>query len=265
MTRAAFIDLIRREGLERWPDLDAQHATGIADAERVLAGLRGSVVIDHPCVQGLRMDLDGSVGAKIFCLLCAGAYEAGDFDLYQSHLAPGERVLELGGGIGITAARCAQITGREVVVVEPNPHLHDLIRRQANLNGVSVRIDPRCATGTTAAEHIPFFLHGEMWRSSMLAEPGESYQQIQVATVAINSLLDAIRPDVLIVDIEGAECDLFHETPKHFPAKLFIEVHVPRIGEVASADLVERLTRHGYALTDHRDWMFFFETAAERA
>lgn len=265
MTRAAFIDIVRRERLARWPDLDAQHATGIADAERMLAGIRGSVVIDHPCVQGLRMDLDGSIGAKIFCLLCAGAYETGDFDLYQSRLSRGERVLELGGGIGITAAHCAQITGREVVVVEPNPNLHDLIRRQASVNGVSVRIDPRCATTTTAAEHIPFFLHGEMWRSSMVPEPGESTKQIRVATVPINSLLDSIRPDVLIVDIEGAECDLFHEAPRHFPPKLFIEVHVPRIGEVASADLVERLTRHGYALIDHRDWMFFFQTAAKRA
>lgn len=265
MNRGAFFDLVRREGLAQWPDLDEQHAAGIADAERLLEEQGGSVVIEHPNVRGLRMDLDASVGAKIFHLLRAGAYEAGDFHLYQSHLAHGERVLELGGGVGVTAACCAQITGREVIVVEPNPRLHDLIRRQASVNGVSIRIDPRCATATNAAKLIPFYLHAELWRSSMLPESTERYEHTFVETVPVQSLLEATRPDVLIVDIEGAERDLFHVAPCPLPKKIFIEIHVPRIGEAAAGDLVERLARQGYALTDHREWMFYFQAVTKRA
>ena len=264
MNREDFLEVVRREGLTQWPNLDAQQAAGIDDASRSLSTLRGSVVINHPSVRGLRMDLDASIGPKIFHLLRSGAYEAGDFDLYRSHLVHGERVLDLGGGVGVTAAYCALITGCEVIVVEPNPRLHPLIRRQATVNGVHVRIDTRCAIATNAMDHVPFYLHAELWRSTLVPEPHERYQQIQVDTVAVNSLIEATRPDVLIVDIEGAEQDLFHSAPCHLPKKLFVEIHVPKIGETASADLMERLTGLGYTLTDHRDWMFYFQAAKER-
>jgi len=66
VTRGAFLELVRREGLAQWPDLDEQHAAGIADAERLLEEQGGSVVIEHPNVRGLRMDIEASVGAEIF-------------------------------------------------------------------------------------------------------------------------------------------------------------------------------------------------------
>jgi capsid portal protein len=82
-----------------------------------------------------------------------------------------------------------------------------------------------------------------------------------VATVEVGSLLDATRPDALIVDIEGAERDLFRGSAHHLPPKLFIEIHVPRIGEEASARVVERIVDRGYTMIDHRDWMFVFTRA----
>lgn len=259
MNRAAFLDLVRRDGLAQWPDLDARHASGIAESMRYLNGLRGSVIVDHPCVDGLCMDLDASVGAKIFHLLRIGDYEAGDFDLYRAHLSRGERVLELGGGVGVAAACCAQITETEVTVVEPNPRLHDLIRRQAAANGVRVRVDPRCATTSTTPPRVPFHLNAELWRSSLLPDVGEVYDAIMVDAVSVHALLDTHQPDVLIVDIEGSERELFEDPPQRIPRKLFVEIHVPRIGETASADLVERLTGLGYRLVDHRAWMFHFQ------
>jgi len=259
VNRADFLNLVRREGLAQWPDLDSAHAIGIADAARLLETLRGPFIVDHPRVPGLRMDLDASIGAKLFHLLRAGEYEAGDFDLYRAHLAPGDRVLELGGGVGVTAACCALITMREVIVVEPNPRLHDLIRRQAVLNKVSIRVDPRCATVQSAPALVPFSIHAELWRSSLLPEVGEKYETILVETVEVGSLLDATRPDALIVDIEGAERELCLNATHHLPAKIFIEIHVPRLGEDASAHVFERIVNVGYTMIDHRDWMFTFK------
>jgi FkbM family methyltransferase len=261
MNRTDFLSLVRRESLAQWPNLDTLHAAGIADAARLLHSLRGPIILDHPRVPGLRMILDASVGAKIFHLLRIGEYEAGDFELYGAHLAPGDRVLELGGGVGLTAACCALITMREVIVVEPNPRLHDLIGRQAVLNKVNIHVDPRCATAQRASAPVPFYIHGELWRSSLLPDRGEQYETILVETVEVGSLLDATRPDALIVDIEGAERDLFLGSAHHLPPKLFIEIHVPRIGEEASAHVVERIVDRGYTMIDHRDWMFFFTRA----
>ena len=79
--------------------------------------------------------------------------------------------------------------------------------------------------------------------------------------VEVGSLLDATRPDALIVDIEGAERDLYFASAHHLPAKLFIEIHVPRIREEASARVVERIVDLGYTMIDHRDWMFAFTRA----
>jgi hypothetical protein len=82
-----------------------------------------------------------------------------------------------------------------------------------------------------------------------------------VATVEVGSLLDATRPDALIVDIEGADRDLYIASAHHLPAKLFIEIHVPRIREEASARVVERIVDLGYTMIDHRDWIFAFTRA----
>lgn len=252
----------RSEGLLTWPDLDAMHAAAIADAAVFLSTAPRSIRVDHPRVRGLRMDLDPAVGAKIFHLLRSGQYEPGDFELYERHLAQGDRVLELGGGVGITAAFCAQCTGMPVTVVEPNPGLHELIRRQARVNAVDVRIDPRCVVAAAGTSTVDFHLHDELWRSSISPEAdfprGPRPRTIRVDAVDLQSLLDLERPDALIIDIEGEEAGLCTAPLRHLPRKLFIEIHVPRIGAKASAALAVRIERLGLRFVESRDWMFHF-------
>src|SRR5690606_39782295 len=64
-----------------------------------------------------------------------GDYEEADLELIEKLVMPGDRVLECGGGAGITGSLAAMHSGNPVTIVEPNEVMHDIIRQNVRLNG----------------------------------------------------------------------------------------------------------------------------------
>ncbi|MGG7567769.1 glycosyltransferase family 2 protein [Rhodovulum sp. DZ06] len=90
-------------------------------------------------IDGLRLPLDPRiVTRRIEKALRKGRYEKGERRALAALLRPGDRVLELGGGLGLVSAMAALQDGVErVVVVEANPDLLPVIARTHRLNGVA--------------------------------------------------------------------------------------------------------------------------------
>ena len=88
---------------------------------------------------GVRLAVDPRVlSPAMVATFYSGVYERDEADLIRSTLAPDDRVLELGGGVGFigTIAALAVRDPAQVLIVEANPQLIPLMERNFNLNGV---------------------------------------------------------------------------------------------------------------------------------
>lgn len=251
---------IRGHALMTYPIAPPEERSGVAYLAVVLPQLTQPVRMKHPFLE-LEMELPPLLSPRVFYLASTGEYELPDLELLQRHVKPEDAVMEVGGGIGLTAAVSAKASGRAVVVVEPDERLFPIIRRQVELNGGEVSFvhgAVSAAEPTAGAADVEFFLHEDVWVSSLRAgAPGER-SSIRVPRLSLAEVFTAHRPSVAMVDVEGAEQGLFEGAYPHLPATLLIEVHFPLFGEEQGARVIQSIIDHGYRLIDCRGWTFVF-------
>ncbi len=93
-------------------------------------------------LQGVRIAIDPAIMSdKIQRQIRNGKYERGEARNLPEIIEPGERLLELGGGIGFLSALAAlQRRAEVIVVIEANPELIPVIRETHRLNGVTAQV-----------------------------------------------------------------------------------------------------------------------------
>lgn len=251
---------IQRRALMSYPDPEKP-----SEADLVVMGLllRQSVmpiVITHPTID-IRLELNELLGSRICYLIATGDYEQHDLEIIRDYVRQGDDVLECGGGAGVTTALLGKITGQTVNVVEPDPRLAALIKRNVELNDGTVSFTQACIT-TVGGEMVKFHLAKEIWFSSLQLEAHETIETLSVATNRLEDLVAAHRPSVLIMDIEGIESELFHAALDPAPRLIIIEIHFPHLGSKASSETVQRIIGLGYNLVDIRGWTFVFSRCA---
>ena len=137
-----------------------------------------------------------------------GTYEEDEARGADRCVRPGFRVLELGAGIGYVTAICAQRAGPEnVLSVEANPALLPVIEANLRRNGVpGVTLVHGAATGPVALGATGSFAVSEGYTGSSLDGKG---QRAQVPLISVHDLIRAHKPHVVLMDVEGAEADMF--------------------------------------------------------
>ncbi|MEO1067432.1 MAG: FkbM family methyltransferase, partial [Pseudomonadota bacterium] len=134
-----------------------------------------------------------------------GVYEVTKLVAADAITKPEDRVLELGGGLGLVtvmaARKCEQ--GR-VTTYEAVPQNASLIERNLELNSVSADVRAR-AIGAEPGE-IEFYVTGYAVSSSSSAVRADAAtDKIMAPRDAIASVMEEIDPTVLFIDIEGME------------------------------------------------------------
>jgi len=163
-----------------------------------------------------------------------GGYEAPEIEALTALLKDGDRVLELGCGMGIVSAVVAKkLPGIRVWSYEANPALLPVIDRLHQMNGitnVSVRNAVLLPTseGGTRTLHINW----NFAESSLNPRKG-SGQTVDVPVEDINAVLGHFRPDVLLCDIEGAEQEVFDGVKLDGIRAMVIELHPALISRAA--------------------------------
>lgn len=171
-------------------------------------------------------------------------YEGDELDQICAAVRPGDAVLELGAGIGFISTMIARRIGAgRVVAVEANPQLLPIARRTHAVNGVAVEL-----VGAAVAPEegeIEFHLHPEFWASSTVPRPGS--RPIRVPTRSLRSLLRELRPQVLVVDVEGGEASLFEGLPLDGVRSVVMELHPDVIGLAGVGRTFAAMDRAGFA------------------
>ncbi|NKX44045.1 FkbM family methyltransferase [Roseicyclus persicicus] len=160
-------------------------------------------------LNGVRLSLpQGLATPAILGKLADGTYEADEARAADRCVREGFRVLELGAGVGYVTALCAQRTDpANVLAVEANPDLLPVIEANLARNGLSgVSLVHGAATGPVEEGATARFVVSEGFTGSSLDGKGRA---VEVPLVSVHDLIRAHKPHVVLMDVEGAEADMF--------------------------------------------------------
>jgi FkbM family methyltransferase len=174
-----------------------------------------------------------------------GYYEALETQIIAKVLRPTDIVLELGAAVGFLATWISQrLTAGRVISYEANPSLIDVAANTFRLNDVNVTLRHAAVTGETGCELAEFFVHEDFWASSQIVNSGV---RIEVAAEALQDILHSVRPDLIMVDIEGGELALFEHVELSGIRHAIVELHSAVIGQAGVRRVFQRMAELGFA------------------
>jgi len=178
-----------------------------------------------------------------------GRYEKGEVSALDDFLRPGDRVLDLGAGLGLLSAKAAGIVGGgAVTAVEANPALIPMIRETWRLNGVSGATLLNGIVAPEAGDPAGFYIRRDFWASSVEPDSRPFERVVKIARYGIGDLIRSARPTVILCDIEGAELDLFEQADLSDVRALVVETHPKVYGEDATREFCRALDSRGLRL-----------------
>ena len=161
-------------------------------------------------LNGISLNLpEGLATPEILGKLADGTYEADEARSADRCVRKGFRVLELGAGIGYVTSICARRAGPEnVLSVEANPDLIPVIEGNLARNGLSgVTLMHGAATGPVEEGATADFAVSTGYTGSSLDGKGRA---VRVPLISIHELIRSHKPHVVLMDVEGAEADMFN-------------------------------------------------------
>ncbi|MFN6924047.1 MAG: glycosyltransferase family 2 protein [Tabrizicola sp.] len=231
----------------------ARDPAGSAGGQRIPSDAAIPAAGDAEVIEcnGIRIPFDPRIiTPKIERPLRSGRYEAGECRALRRVLVPGDRVLELGAGLGLCSTAAALVPGvASVTAIEANPDLIPLIRETHRLNGVAGRVDLR--NGVAVAKGgatLPFYIRSDFWASSLEGE-SRPYERVeQLAGIDLADLMHELRPTVLVCDIEGGELGLFDDLDLSSLRHVVLELHPKVYGTSGMAQIAAVLSSKGLQL-----------------
>jgi len=196
-------------------------------------------------------DIPKSVRSHLF----KGIYEAFECDMVKKNVQQGDRVLEIGTGIGMVSLLATKKAGEgNVLSCEANPRLEKVIRANYELNGWQPNLLMKAVTSD--GRDLVFHQDPNILSSSSF-ERDLNLDTITVPSVAMYEVMAAHNPNVLIVDVEGGEIEILPNVDLSGVKAIIIELHPHIIGEDKVADLLRLLDEQGLrvAAREHKTYL----------
>ena len=199
-------------------------------------------------LHGIKIPLSpDEVSPVIWQAITSGRYEAKEAKWVFKAVKRGDRVLELGSGIGVITSLMATIPDVRIWAFEANPSTAALAQRviEANTAG-NVTLTQGILTAGEPTEHR-FYVRKDLWMSSMDKDQGPYEHEITLASANIDDFIAAQNINVLVMDIEGAERDLLQKADLQGVERIFLELHDHLYGLAGIRDITQALAEKGYA------------------
>jgi FkbM family methyltransferase len=195
-------------------------------------------------IEGVRIRVGRHMSPRVERAISRGDYELDELRVIRLVLSPDDIVLNVGAGLGVISAYCAQRIGSgRVFAFEANPDLEPRIRENFALNEVDPALD-MCAVRATPGR-VTIHRRKHIFTPSVLA-PQDGARSIEVPGKALNYLLEKIRPTLLIVDVESAEAELFDGARLAELSTIVLELNERVVGEVKARRVRAALAGLGF-------------------
>lgn len=175
-------------------------------------------------------------------------FEAEEAEELPNILEHGDRVLEIGAGIGFISTLLARdMRVQQVLAYEANPRLMDYMAALHRLNGVE-KVKRRNAILTNEpVDEMTFYLREDFWMGSLEPRPNPFVETVGVPTQSLDEILAQEMITLIVCDIEGAECFLFEDAKFADVTRVYLELHDHITGLSGVSRLFEAMARHGFA------------------
>lgn len=184
--------------------------------------------------------------------LSSGRYENHEADALLLHLRPGDRLLDLGAGLGFICALAAGVLGEGAVMgVEAGPETVKLARRNLAANGFEGVKVMRGAVIGKGEGAVEFGQRPAFWASALRGPEGwpENAEVIRVPARPLGKLLARFAPTVICCDIEGGELEVLTQ-PLPGVRLVVVETHPQVYGAEGVARLRAALTGQGFVAAE---------------
>jgi FkbM family methyltransferase len=160
----------------------------------------------------------------------------------------GERILEIGAGIGFISALAARDPRISAIrVYEANPLLIRVIKEIHALNGIeNVEIRNGVLLNQTRGNTSKFYVRRDFWSSSLDEKPFGYKEVIDVPNFSFSAEIEDFNPTMIICDIEGGERDLFMNANLSGVKKIYVEVHQRVIGRKGMKRLFDAMSARDF-------------------
>lgn len=201
---------------------------------------RGSVLV----LDGIKLKANRTLSRFMAEVIWSGKHTRPERTLVHEALTSDDIGLELGGGVGLVAISCAKkIGGARVYSFEANRLLEPLVKENCDLNGVYPHFE-FCILGDSES-CVTLHVGSDFWVSSLIRTSAHD-RTLSVPVKSFNQAVSRIRPTFLIVDIEGAEEDLFRHANLEPFDKIMIELHPSEPGADLTNDVRRRILDAGF-------------------
>ncbi|MDY6990087.1 MAG: FkbM family methyltransferase [Thermodesulfobacteriota bacterium] len=207
--------------------------------------------------EGVLLRMDRGLSNAMVTLLRKGRHNQEERQLVIPALKRNDMVMELGGGIGHMAIRCAKKIGSDrVSTFEGNPQLARIMGENFRLNSVSPTVH-FCLLGREEGS-AEFHVGEDFWSSSTVRAPYHDFT-ITVPVRPFNKMVKTLNPTFLLIDIEGGEYELFQYADLETVRKLMVEVHPKVLGTEKVDWILRRISHLGFDLRESiKDCYLFF-------
>jgi FkbM family methyltransferase len=182
--------------------------------------------------------------------LFKGVYEEHECDIVERIVKRGDRILEIGAGIGLVSLLSTRLAGEgQVLSCEANPALEPLIRANYALNGWKPNL--RMGAVAASAGTVTFHQNDNLLSSSRI-DRKLAGKAISVEANSINELLAAHHAKIVIMDVEGSETELLATADLSKVESIIVEMHPHIVGEDEIGKLLAKLKSEGFSINDQR-------------
>lgn len=184
--------------------------------------------------------------------LSSGRYETHEADALLMHLRPGDRLLDLGAGLGFLCGLAARVLGEGAVFgIDAGRDTLKLARRNLAANGFpGVKLVRGAVVGEGEGE-VDFGQRPAFWASALRGPEGwpEKAQVIRVPARPIGKLLERFQPTVVSCDIEGGELEVLCQ-PLPGVRLVVVETHPQVYGPEGLARIGAALLAQGFVAAE---------------
>ncbi len=190
-----------------------------------------------------------TVSDTVLKFLKEGRYESREGKILDLIIEDGDRILELGGGLGFISTIAARNKKTEAVMTyEANPALASVIAKTHELNSVTnVEVRTGVLVREARQEYIPFYVRKDFWGSSLAKKDGETNaKEVLVPVNELSWVLGAFCPTMIVCDIEGGEAALFDGRSLPGVKKVLVELHQSVIGPSGMKSVFDSFSQSGF-------------------
>jgi FkbM family methyltransferase len=238
------------------PDNPSRFATLVHNLLNRVPPAESQVFTCQGVLEGYRMSIDWNR----FRGFIYGTWEREVISAVTATVKPGMTVIDIGAHIGYYSLLFGKCVGREgrVYSFEPLPGNFALLQKNIQLNNLE-QVHLRNQAVFSRSEPITITVPDDQpnpGSGSMYTQKGAKQYHVDAVSIDDFCSSSAIHPDILKMDVEGAEYDVLigaAKTIERFRPKLLIELH-HFDGNLAAHPVPDLLTGWGYQIQWIERW-----------